>query len=294
MRIKSSMRHLSLFLVVGFCAALQGGMASAGDSLSDKSRYSLFDPTPDGALRGFSTDRPLNAFTPYTVDAGRYQIESDFVFFGQSSDRTTTTRTVQAFDPEIRLGLTQFLEFNVVTSGILTDRTTSDRTGRTLSRDTGTGAVTLRARYNLVGNDIGPYAFTLIPFVSVPSGDGHFGNRKVEGGLTAPLGLSLPYDFTLILQSQVQAVHNGSGNLFASFTDVAYLQHAIPGVKNLSGVVEFTAINNADRLTADTYTFDTALAYLVDTNTQLDIGAFVGLNRAAPEFQLAAGIVHRF
>ena len=62
---------------------------------------------------------------------GRYQIESDFVFFGQSSDRTTTTRTVQALDPEIRLGLTQFLEFNVVTSGILTDRTTSDRTGRT-------------------------------------------------------------------------------------------------------------------------------------------------------------------
>lgn len=269
-------------------------MASAADSMSDKSQYSLFDPTPDGALRSFSTDRPLNAFTPYTVDAGRYQIESDFVFFGQSGDRITTTRTVQALDPEIRVGLTRFLEFNVVTAGIQTDRTTSDRTGRTLSRDTGTGAVTLRARYNVVGDDAGPYAFTLIPFVSVPSGDGHFGNRKVEGGLTAPLGLSLPYDFTLILQSQVQAVHDGSAALYASFTDVAYLQHAIPGVEDLSGVVEFTANNNADRHVADTYTFDTALAYLVDKNTQIDVGAFVGLNRAAPDFQIVAGIVHRF
>ncbi|WP_237480715.1 transporter [Lichenibacterium dinghuense] len=284
---------LSLSAVV-CCSASWGGQALAEDASPDKSGYFLFNPTPDGALRSFATDRPLNAFTPYTVDAGRYQVESDILLFGQSSDRTTTTHSLQALDPEVRVGLTRFLEFDVVTAGLQADRTTSDRTGRTLSRDTGTGAVTLRARYNVVGDDAGPYAFTLIPFVAVPSGDRHFGNQRVEGGVVAPLGLSLPYEFTLILQTQVQAVHNASGAAYASFTDVAYLQHAIPGVKDLSGVVEFTATNNGDRHTADTYTFDTALAYLVDENTQLDLSAFVGLNRAAPDFQIASGIVHRF
>ncbi len=260
----------------------------------DKSGYSIFNPTPDSALRSFSPDRPLNAVTPYTVDAGRLQVESDFLFFTQSSDRLTTTRTLEALDPEIRLGLTQYLEFDLLTTGLLTDRTTANGTGRRLERDTGTGPVTLRARYSVFGDDGGTYAFSVLPFVTIPSGDRHFSDPKVEGGVLAPLNISLPSDFGLVLETGVQSLHSGAGSTFASFTNLANLSHAVPGVDHLTASIEFTSIVNADRSTPDLYTFETALAYLATPTTQLDVGGFIGLNRDAPDFQVAAGISHRF
>ena len=285
---------LSFLLLATPCLPSLSGPASAGDSPPDKSVYGLLDPTPDGALRSFSPDRPLNSISPFTVDAGRLQLEGDIVNVSRSSDRLTTTGTLEALDPEVRLGLTQALEFDLMTAGLLADRTTAKGSGRTLSRDTGTGAVTLQARYNLFGNEGGTYALALAPFVALPSGDRHFGNQRVDGGVIAPLSIALPSDFQLVLETEIEAMHTGTGPAFASFTDIANLSHAVPGVDHLTASVEFTSVVNADRLTPDTYTVETALAYLATPTTQLDLGGFVGLNRAAPDFQVAAGIAHRF
>ncbi len=289
------MRRTSMSLLsTACCVVMLSGSALADDASSDKSAYNIFDPTPDSALRSFSPDRPLNSISPFTVDAGRVQIESDFVNFTRSSDRLTTTGTLEAVDPEIRVGLTQFLEFDLITAGLLTDRTAANGTGRTQAHDLGTGAVTLQARYNLFGDEGGTYALALAPFVSLPSGDRHFGNQRIDGGIVAPLSIDLPADFTLVLETEVAAMRNGTGPAFASFTDIANLSHAVPGVDHLTASIEFTSVVNADRLTPDTYTFETALAYLATPTTQLDLGGFVGLNRAAPDFQVAAGVAHRF
>ena len=121
----------------------------------------------------------------------------------------------------MRLGLTQFLEFDLITAGLLADRTTLNGSGRTLSHDVGTGAVTLQARYNLFGDDGGTYALALAPFVAIPSGDRHFGNQRIDGGIIAPLNINLPSDFQLVLETEVQAMRNGTGPAFASFTDIA-------------------------------------------------------------------------
>ena len=48
----------------------------------DKGDYTLFYPTPDADLRSFNTDRPPKANSPYTVDAGHFQYETDLVVFG--------------------------------------------------------------------------------------------------------------------------------------------------------------------------------------------------------------------
>ena len=284
----------TLFAAAAVILAACAGPSRAGDAPVDKSVYGLFDPTPDSALRTFSPDRPLNSLSPFTVDAGRLQVESDAFNFSQSSDRLTTTGTLAALDPEVRLGLTQSLELDLMTAGLMTDRTTANRTDRVLSHDIGTGAATVQARYNLFGNDGGPFALALAPFVSIPSGDRHFGNQRVDGGVIAPLNITLPSDFQLVLETEIEAMHNGTGPAFASFTDIANLSHPVPGIDHLTASIEFTSVVNADRLTPDTYTAETALAYLVTPTTQLDLGGFVGLDRAAPDFQVAAGIAHRF
>jgi hypothetical protein len=49
----------------------------------DKSGYTVFNPTPDTALRTFSPDRPTRSNGPLTVDAGRFQYETDLVTYTQ-------------------------------------------------------------------------------------------------------------------------------------------------------------------------------------------------------------------
>ena len=54
-------------------------VAAAISPVPDKSSHTLFNPTPDTLMREMSTDRPDASESPYTVDAGHYQMESDLI-----------------------------------------------------------------------------------------------------------------------------------------------------------------------------------------------------------------------
>ena len=49
--------------------------AQATSPVPDKSRFTLFNPTPRALMRDMDTDRPDTTESPYTVDAGHVQIE---------------------------------------------------------------------------------------------------------------------------------------------------------------------------------------------------------------------------
>src|SRR5215813_12940030 len=53
--------------------------------------YNLWDPVPTAQMRELSTDRPDTTESPYTVDAGHYQLEWEAISFG--TDREHGTRT---------------------------------------------------------------------------------------------------------------------------------------------------------------------------------------------------------
>lgn len=284
-----------LLLGSGLALAAPGMPVKAGDAAPNKPAYTLFDPTPDSALRDFNPDRPTKITGPFTVDAGRWQIETDFLSYTLQRGSGTSTETWQALDPVLKLGLTNSVDLELMVPGLLLDRISRESTGRTLSRDLGTGDPTLKAKVNLFGNDGGDVAFALVPYITVPSGDRHFGAGQMQGGLLAPLYLALPRDFKLTLQTEVDALANEkSPGTHAAFTNIASLSHTVPGVKDLTAFVEFYSAISTEAGGSDTYTFDTALAYLVEPNTQLDLGANIGLNRDAPDYQLYSGIAHRF
>jgi hypothetical protein len=67
------------FLILSL-AALQAGRADDA-APADKSMYSLLNPTPADAMRAFSPERPAKILNPFTVDAGHFQIESDFLSY---------------------------------------------------------------------------------------------------------------------------------------------------------------------------------------------------------------------
>src|SRR5580658_7091337 len=115
----------------------------------DKSGYTLFDPTPDDLMRKFAPDRPTKGFSVRTIDAGHFEIETDLVNYTYSNSSGVSTRSYQALDPTFKLGLTNWMDFEVQFNGLQYTES-SDRTSPfNFQNATGFGDVLLRTKINL-------------------------------------------------------------------------------------------------------------------------------------------------
>lgn len=261
----------------------------------DKSGYTLFNPTPPDQLRSFNTDRPTKANVPWTLDAGRAQVEADLGFFTHDHSTSTGTRqtTWTGLAPIFKLGVTDRVQADLVFSGLYNHTELTNRaTGATQTLE-GFGDVTLRSKMNLWGNEGGATAFALMPYVKLPSNTGGVGNNQVEGGVFAPLAVSLPLDLTMIVMTQFDAQKNvNDTGTHAHFSQLVNLNRPI--VENLTGYVEFYADESARRGVGTFYTLDFGLAWVIAPDLQLDVGTYVGLNQAAPDLQAYFGVSRRF
>ena len=286
--------HTAAYLLAGCLAAASAcGGALAGDA--DKSAYTLFSPTPDKDLRDFSPDRPARSISAYTVDAGHFQIESDFVDVTQSRRDGIASHTLVLADPVLKLGLTNAVDVEVTLGGFNTLRVFDTATGAHLDGGRGYGDTTFAAKVNLFGNDDGKVALALTPYVIAPTGARGITAGQVEGGVVAPLAIKLPQDFALTVQTEVDALANQNGpGTHVAFTNLVDLSHPVPGLKDVTAYAEFYSQVTRARKEDNQYAFDVALAYQVGSNTQLDVGANFGLNRGAPDAQVYSGIAQRF
>ncbi len=255
----------------------------------------LFNATPDKDMRSFSTDRPTKSNSPYTVDAGHFQYETDLINYTYANYAGVKTNTYQAFDPVWKLGLTSNMDFEVQFNGYQDVTSHEAASGALLTRGYGFGDVLFRTKLNLIGNNEGPVALAVIPYVKTPSGTSVISNGVVEGGLIAPLHVSVTSDYGFIFMTEVDALKNAlSSNRHANFANLVNFSGPVPGVKNLTAYVEFYSAVGTDRSTPTIYTFDTALSYNITPTLQIDIGANIGLNNAAPNLQLYSGVSQRF
>jgi hypothetical protein len=260
----------------------------------DKSGYTLFNPTPAGAMRDFSPDRPAKSDSPYTVDAGHFQYETDgFVYtYDRYSFGGITTRTYTLPDPTLKLGLLNNVDIELTLAPYIRTTATTRSTGD-VTRASGFGDIITLLKVNLFGNDGGDAALALIPYVKFPTAARNLGNNQVEGGVIAPLSLSIPRGFTLVLQTEIDAFKNANDSgKHANFINLVNLSHDI--VPRLTGSLEFFTDAVNDRGQSNIYTVDAALAYLVTPNLQLDLGANLGVSKAAPDIQAYFGISQRF
>jgi hypothetical protein len=262
----------------------------------DKSQYSLLDPTPDDQMRAFTPERPTLALVPFTVDAGHFQYESDLFNYTHTNYLGADTISYLTADPTIKLGLTNWIDFEVELNGYLNATTHSNVTGALISNGHGFGDTLIKTKFNVFGNDGGTFALAIMPILKVPSAAPGLGNGQVEGGVVAPLQINLPQDYTLILQTEIDALKNaGNDGRHANFANLACLSHPLPFIsKDLSLSVEFFSSVGTDSGIQAVYTFDTGLAYLILPNVQLDVGANFGLTKASPDMNIYTGISARF
>jgi len=259
----------------------------------DKSGYSLFNPTPDAALRTFSPDRPTRSNGPLTVDAGRFQYETDLVSYTHSNTGGVSTRTFVGLDPTLKVGLTSRVDLELQFNGYTNTRVLDPSTGSTLSRADGAGDFVIRTKINLFGNDSGAVALALIPYVKLPTAAPTLGNNQIEGGVIAPLSIKLPAGFVLTLVPEVDVLRNANDSgKHTNFVGVLDLGYAV--TDHLTVFAEVYGAAGTDAHTPPAYTADAAVAYLLTETIQLDAGVNVGLNRDTPNLQLYSGISQRF
>jgi hypothetical protein len=268
-------------------------LSSASALAQDKSRYTLFNPTPVDQLRSFNADRPTKSNVPYTVDAGHFQYEGDIVILNYDTTSTadTTITTWIIGNPTLKLGLLDNLDLQLNFSAYNSVQTINRSTASSMTQ-AGFGDVVTRFKLNLFGNE-GGTALALMPYVKWPTAPQGVGNRFVEGGIAVPLALSLPLGFTTIVMPGFDYWKNpNDAGYHANFpTLINVNRELLPG---LTGYAEIYANWSTHRDVRDVYTLDFALAWNPKPNFQLDIGVNIGLVPAAIPWQLYVGVAQRF
>jgi hypothetical protein len=187
-------------LVAGTAMLLATGHAAMS---ADKSQYTLFNPTPDKLLRDMTTDRPDITESPFTVDAGRVQVETNlFGYFRSRPDENgTVTDSYDVAITNVRIGLTNHVELSLVWQpyGFVRAREVNPVK---VTHQSGIGRIDVRGKINLWGNDKfekpGDTALALLPFVVLPTDrDNGISPQYVDPGLIVPYAIKLSDKFAL-------------------------------------------------------------------------------------------------
>jgi hypothetical protein len=247
-------------------------------------------------MRDMDTDRPDKTESPFTVDAGHFQLEMDFLAcsYDRHNPALTDTRVeTTSFAPmNLKVGLCNRADLQVVLQPQVRVRT-DDRATGTVMKQRGFGDVLARLKVNLWGNDGGRTALAVMPYVKLPTNQDGLGNRSVEGGFIVPLSVDLPQGWNLGAMTQVDLVRDGATSGYhPEFVNTITFNHGIVG--NLGGFVEFASVASTERGSDWEGTVDLGLNYSFTKDLRLDAGIYLGVTRAADDVAPFIGLSWRF
>jgi hypothetical protein len=287
--------RLTLILAAFFFWFAGSGSAAVEDTekpLPDKSGYNLSNPTPSKMMRELSPDRPDKTESPYTVDAGHFQLEMSFIEYTLNRSAGLRTETWNVAPANFKVGLFNNADLQFVFDNYLNVRT-EDRTAGTTSTQSGFGDSTMRLKINLWGNDGGKTAFAILPFVKFPTNTDHLGNNSVEGGVIFPLAVKLPGGWDMGMETAATFMRNGDVHGYHSeIINTVTFDHDLFG--KLSFYAEFFSNVSTERDSSWVGTVDIGFNYGLTENVQLDCGVNLGVTRSADDVNPFMGITVRF
>lgn len=226
---------LGSIFIPAFCVAQQE---------KPQQNYSLFNPVPGAQMREMETDRPDVTESPYTVDAGHFQYETDLIRLIKEKSDLHNTSTVLINQANIKLGITgsTAIQVGFQTYGWQNEKEIA--TGSSL-KSNGIGDVTLRVKQNIIGNNNGNFALALLPYVKLPTSK-YDDESRFEGGLIVPMSYKLPGEWKLGWQVEVdrlkdldhQAMHT---ELLQTLTISHPLSKGIDGIAETYYTYDFKA-----------------------------------------------------
>lgn len=249
---------------------------------TDKSEYHLFNPTPKELWRPLSADRPDATESPYTVDAGAFQLEMTFFEFGTRKEDGETLNSFAVAPINFKIGVTNSADLQILFDPFLSSETPGGEDAD------GIGNFGLRWKQNLWGNDEGPVGVAIMPYITFPTGDDEVASDEVEGGVIVPVAIELPNGWGLGLQAELGFVDE-DGDREEVFSHTAVLGREL--FENVGGYIEYIGQHDLDG-EYDSF-LSGGLTYSLSADMQLDVGAVVGLN-GDEDVAIFTGITVRF
>lgn len=251
-------------------------------SLNAKSQYSIMNPTPYEDWRPMSADRPDFTESPYTVDAGAFQLETSFIDYAENG--STETWTVAPVNFKIGLLNTVDLQF-IVDLYIHKEDSGTEQNGN--------GDVQLRLKKNLWGNDGAISGFAFMPFIKIPVASDDLGNDHIEGGLIFPFATGLFDNFGLGLMFETDFVYDEIDNDY----NLEFITTGVLGLDVTDAIglyLEGIGITNSDSDVDFSSILGFGTTYKLTDNIIFDLGTNIGLSGGSDEFNIFSGSSIRF
>jgi len=289
-------RMLAIAAVLGVAAVSVTRTSGTEKRTANKSAFTLFNPTPADLMRDLSTDRPDQTESAYTVDAGHFQVEMDFVNYthDRNTDGGADVRSrAWVFAPlNLKLGLLNRVDVQLMLDSRVRTKV-EDRVARTMSKASGFGDVTTRLKVNLWGNDGGKTALALMPFVKWPLSASNLRNGRTEGGLIVPLAVELAEGWGMGVMTELDFVRNGTNTGYdREWVNSITFGHDLND--KVGCYLEFFTVTGSARGFKWQGQVDVGVTYALKANVQLDAGCNFGVTKSAPDFQPFIGIAYRY
>jgi len=259
----------------------------------DKNYFHLFDPTFPKLMREMATDSHGATETPYTVDAGHFQVEVTLVRYAHNDDFLDGHHGVSE-SWEISPLLLKAGLFNHIDAELLIEPYTivHEEVGPDSVTRRGFGDLTVRLKANALGNDGGRVAVAVMPYFTLPTRDNDLGETRIAGGFILPLSVRIKEGLYLDLTEKVGNVWNKERNRYDSeFSQSISLGRDFG--RDFFAYVEFFSIVG-QRDVPWIGSIDTGLIYSLSENVQFSAGINIGVTRAADDWSPFIGVAYRY
>ena len=238
-----------------------------------------------------ATDRPDIPETSTVVGNRRFQIETgvlrEYASRGRRDRRSLLTPTL------LRFGFHDRWEARLETDGFSRDRTFSPASG--VSRTAGYGALAPGLKYHIQDPREGSCRPSLgtIFHLNVPSGSGDFRARKLTGDVKLAADWELSEKWSLGMNAGVAVDEDDTGEAYTSGLLTASLARSLTSKLRTYAELAFQTVEASGGRPG--LIFDGGFAYLLNNDTQLDLGIGTGLaGRTTPDVFWTIGFSRRF
>lgn len=198
-------------------------------------KFNLFNPVPKSEMRDMETDRPDVTESPYTVDAGHFQYETDLARSVRTISESQKKLTLLINQGNIKIGIngSTAVQIGFQTYGM---QKQTDLSSGLISRSQGFGDINLRVKQNIIGNDKGNFVMAVLPYIKFPTS--HYETEsKLEGGLIIPMLYKLPGEWNLGFQVEADRLKDeDQPSMHTEFLQTLTLSHSL--TKNIDGIAE--------------------------------------------------------
>lgn len=245
-----------------------------------ENKYHLFNPVPKDQMREMHTDRPDITETPFTVDAGHFQFEFDFInFYRHPITRDKKETDILLLNGIAKVGITERVDLEFIFSANQWHFPNKRQVQTTeITRRTGFGDLGLRTKINLIGNEHEEYGLALMPSLLIPLNN----NASDDVYIT---GIALIWEFELSEKwtagGQFEYFRLSERNrdfLFSEYWGTFEIDYKIND--NFNVFNEYIAIvsESLDYL----HTYNAGIIYKVSKNLHFDLAFNYGLNSKSP------------